>query len=168
MRLRDLQQKDAAPMLQWMHDPFVVEKLQTDFAKKTMEDCMNFIANSRDEKNVHLAIVNEDDAYLGTVSLKHITGDAAEFAITIGRAAMGTGCAIWAMHEILQMGFEQYSLQRIYWCVAKDNKRALRFYDKNVFPRVEAESLGKIEGYTPEQISAYVWYQVVTGKKESI
>ena len=39
MYLREFKQKDAPLMLEWMHDPSVVENLQTDFGSKTIEDC---------------------------------------------------------------------------------------------------------------------------------
>ena len=160
MKLRELQPRDAQPMLEWMHDPFVVEKLQTNFAAKTIEDCYSFIANSKDANNIHLAITDDNDEYMGTVSLKHITADTAEFAITICKYAMGKGYSIWAMNEILKMGFEKYGVRDIYWCVATDNLRALRFYDKNQFQRVEADKIRIAGGYTKEQIDSYVWYQV--------
>ena len=95
MKLRKLLQKDSTRMLEWMHDPFVVEKLQANFAAKTMDDCISFIENSEDAENVHLAITDDDDLYMGTVSLKHITDDNAEFAITVHRDAMGNGYSIW-------------------------------------------------------------------------
>lgn len=161
MKLRQLEARDADKMLAWMHDNFVVEKLQNNFADKTIEDCRNFIANSNDDSNLHLAITNDSDEYMGTVSLKNITVDRAEFAITICREAMGSGYSIWAMREILKTGFEKYHLKDIYWCVAPDNLRALRFYDKYNYPRVKAEEIGNgVQGYSEEQIERYIWYKV--------
>ncbi len=160
MNLRKLDLKDADRMLEWMHDPSVVEKLQTDFSKKTIDDCRSFIENSLDENNIHLAIVNDKDLYMGTVSLKHITKDNAEFAITVHKDAMGHGYSIWAMKEILKKGFKECQVKDIYWCVAIDNIRALRFYDKNNFPREDVININIVAGYTKEQIDSYVWYQV--------
>lgn len=160
MKLRNLKQDDADRMLEWMHDSFVVEKLQTNFMNKMIEDCRSFIENSQSDTDIHLAIIDDDDTYMGTVSLKHITSDTAEFAITICRDAMGKGYSIWAMNEIPKKGFEEYGLTDIYWCVATDNLRALRFYDKNHFPRIEANKVKIAGGYTKEQIDSYVWYQV--------
>lgn len=147
-------------MLEWMHDSFVVEKLQTDFMSKTIEDCNAFIKNSQTETDCHWAIVDDCDKYMGTVSLKHITEETAEFAITVCREAMGKGYSIWAMREALRMGFEKYCLKDIYWCVAKDNVRALRFYDKNHFLKISSDMVRIAGGYTAEQISSYVWYQI--------
>ena len=62
------------------------------------------------------------------------------------------------MKEILRIAFEERNLNQVYWCVSPDNKRAVRFYDKNGYERVQAEYLGKIEGYTLEQVNTYVWY----------
>lgn len=160
MRLRDLEPRDAERMLAWMHDPFVVEKLQANFLEKTAADCRAFIAASHADGNLHLAIADDADVYMGTASLKHIAAGAAEFAIVVCREAMGKGYAIGAMREILALGFGRYGLTTIYWRVAPDNARALRFYDKNGFSRTAAAPLAPPPGYTAEQAQAYVWYQV--------
>ena len=161
MKLRKLELKDAPLMLEWMHDKSVVEDLRTNFLTKTMEDCKNFINSSwNDENNWNMAIVDEDDVYMGTVSLKNIKESSAEFGITIRSCAMGKGYSIWAMNEAIRIGFEKKGINKIYWCVSPDNKRAVRFYDKNKFERVDAKELDMIEGYTQNQIDAYVWYLV--------
>jgi diamine N-acetyltransferase len=160
MFLRNLRLDDAVHMLEWMHDDFVVEKLQANFAAKTLSDCESFIENSIDEKNIHLAIVDDEDNYMGTVSLKHITDTTAEFAITVGRTAMGKGYSKWAMEQMITKAFDEYKIKNVYWCVARDNVRAIRFYDKNNYPRVNASDIRIAGGYTQEQIDTYIWYQV--------
>lgn len=161
MRLRKLELKDAPLMLEWMHDKNVVKDLRTNFLVKTAADCENFIKSSwNDSSNWNMAIVDEEDCYMGTVSLKNIKDSSAEFGITVRACAMGKGYSIWAMQETIKYGFEEYGISEIYWCVSPDNKRAVRFYDKNGFVRVEAKELGEIDGYTQEQVDAYVWYLV--------
>ena len=161
MRLRKLELKDAPLMLEWMHDKNVVKDLRTNFLVKTAADCENFIKSSwNDPSNWNMAIVDEQDCYMGTVSLKNIKDSSAEFGITVRACAMGKGYSIWAMQETIKYGFEEYGISEIYWCVSPDNKRAVRFYDKNGFVRVEAKELGEIDGYTQEQVDAYVWYLV--------
>lgn len=160
VKLRQLELKDAVLMLEWMHDKDIVRDLQADFLHKTIDDCNNFIKNARtDENNLHLAIVNADDEYMGTVSLKNIRECEAEFGITIRKKAMGKGISIYAMKEIIKIGFNEKKLKRIYWCVSPKNTRAVRFYDKNNFKRY---SIGdrKIEGYTVKQIKDYIWYEI--------
>ncbi|MDD6157372.1 MAG: GNAT family N-acetyltransferase [Lachnospiraceae bacterium] len=162
LRLRNLEMRDAWLMYSWMHDKSVVGKMQTDFEKKTIDDCRNFIANSQDKKNIHLAIVDNEDVYLGTVSLKHITTESAEFAIVVRKEAMGKGYSIWAMNEIIRIGFEKYRVKKIYWCVARDNFRARRFYDKNGFAKVSVSEINSVDGYSREQIEDYIWYAVIS------
>ena len=130
MNLRKLELKDAPLMLEWMHDPDVVQNMQADFAHKTLSDCENFIRVSHtDDKNLHLAVVDDNNTYMGTVSLKNIENDAAEFAITVRKNAMGKGFSKYAMSEIIRIGLEELNLKSIYWCVSPENKRAVKFYD---------------------------------------
>lgn len=152
-------------MLEWMHDESVVKDLQTNFATKTLEDCQAFIRNSANSAtDVHLAIVDDNDEYMGTVSLKHIRKDLrdAEFAVTIRTCAMGKGFSAFGMQRIIELGLGQYGLNTVYWCVSPDNQRAVRFYDKNGYPRVDVKTL-QPTGYTLQQQSYYIWYAVTAG-----
>ena len=165
--LRKLQKKDAPLMLEWMHDNDVVKDLQSNFATKMLDDCLRFIEIAQNEsQNLHLAIVDDTDEYLGTVSLKNITEQCAEFAITIRKSAMGSGCSIFAMQEIIQKGLYELGLEEIYWCVSTFNSRAVRFYDENNYERVSSDNLLVekrilMENYNEEQIEKYFWYHVI-------
>ena len=158
--LRKLELKDAPLMYEWMHDEMIVKNLQTDFMKKTIKDCEDFINLSlTDHTNLHFAIVDEEDVYMGTVSLKNINHHTAEFGIAVRKSAMGKGYAIKAMKEIIQYGFTELQLHTVFWCVSPWNKRALRFYDKNGYQRIDMRNK-KVEGYTNEQVNQYIWYAV--------
>lgn len=159
MKLRPLEEKDAPLMLEWMHDDSVVHNMGTDFSKKTIEDCLNFIETSRkDSLNAHFAITNDADEYMGTVSLKHIHKEEgyAEFAITVRKSAMGQGYSKWGMEEIIRYGFEKLGLHKIYWYVSLKNARALRFYDKNGFMRTDNVASAIKENLHAD--AEYVWY----------
>ncbi|OON88464.1 GNAT family N-acetyltransferase [Oribacterium sp. C9] len=164
MRLRNLELKDAPLMLEWMHDESVVEKLRGKFAEKTIEDCRTFIKLSENkEKDIHFAIVSDEDEYMGTVSLKSINraNNSAEFAITVRKQAMGRGYSWWGMEEIIRLAFEEYGLESVYWCVSRANERALRFYDKHNFHEavdISEEILNRYEG-----IENLKWYSVLKG-----
>lgn len=136
MNLRQLEIKDAPLMLEWMHDVSVTRDLSPAFAKKTLADCVRFIEASQDAAiDLHLAIVSESDEYMGTVSLKHIDRAAgnAELAITIRKIAMSRGYSWFGMTEIIKKAFEEFGLTSVYWCVSRNNHRAVRFYDKHWF-----------------------------------
>ena len=162
MNLRNLEIKDAPYMLEWMHDPSVVEYMNANFAEKTMEDCQNFIQFSNiQNEDVNLAIVDENDEYMGTVSLKHIDPREknAEFAITIRKIAMGKGFSKFGMQEILKLGKEKYQLEKIIWCVSKENSRAVRFYDKSGYERIENIPENILEHYPKNMLPDLLWYQ---------
>ena len=149
MKLRKLEIKDAPLMLEWMHDPDVVQNMQTNFAHKSLSDCEAFIrASQADDKNLHLAVVDDDNTYMGTVSLKNIENGAAEFAIAVRKGAMGRGFSKYAMSEIIRTGFEKLQLKSVYWCVSPENKRAVKFYDKNGYTRIALSKLNISGGGT--------------------
>lgn len=160
MKLRNLKPEDAPLMLEWMHDPEVVKDLQTNFGSKTIEDCERFIRAAEEPgEDLHLAIASEpEDEYLGTVSLKHIRNQEAEFAITIRKKAMGKGISKEAMKQILDYGLNELGLKRIYWCVSPKNARAVRFYEKNGYQRISVPD--EMEGYTKEQVREYIWFAI--------
>ena len=154
MKLRNLELKDAPYMLEWMHDDSVVEKMNTNFRTKTLCDCNQFIIDSKDtSRNLHMAIVDDNDEYMGTVSLKNIEEYRAEFAITVRKCAMGKGYAQFGMNEIIKIGFETLGLDNIYWYVNRENERAIRFYDKCGYQRIQLEQLY-------ERNDEYIWYHI--------
>ena len=159
MNLRPLEQRDAPLMLEWMHDPDVVGHLSTNFAEKNLADCQRFIDwASTAREDLHLAIADEENTYMGTVSLKHISGGTAEFAITVRACAMGKGYSRFGMDAILCKGISELGLSAIYWCVSRHNARAVRFYDKNGYVRTQDVPTPIRDAYTPEQNADFVWY----------
>ena len=156
MKLRNLNDKDAPLMLEWMHDESIVNEMQEDFLSKTIEDCKKFIDLSISLNAIHLAIVDEADTYMGTVSLKNIENDMAEFAIVVRKCAMGKGYSKYGMSEIIKLGFEQLKLKKIYWYVSVKNYRAIRFYDKMGYTRDETINQ-KIDLLTH---SSYLFYSI--------
>ena len=138
MKLRKLDRDDALSMLEWMHDPSVVENLQADFASMRIEDCERFIESAQTAvHDLHLAIADDKDEYQGTVSLKHISGETAEFAIAIRKSTMGKGFSEYGMKEMLRIAFERLGLTAVYWCVSPENRRACRFYNKQGYRRFD-------------------------------
>lgn len=159
MKLRNLIPADAAPMLEWMHDETVVGHLATNFAEKTLEDCLGFIAwSNQTQSDLHLAITDDNDEYMGTVSLKHIHDGTAEFAITVRASAMGKGYSAFGMAEILRKGKEELGLTAIYWCVSRYNARAVRFYDKNGYQRTTQVPRSILNAYNTNQLADFIWY----------
>ena len=164
MKLRELELKDAPLMLEWMHDESVVGKLKGNFKEKTMADAAFFIkASENKEKDIHLAIVSDEDEYMGTVSLKSIDekSNSAEFAIIVRKAAMSRGYSWFGTEEILRKAFDEMKLESVYWCVSRKNERAVRFCDKHNFH--EAVDIPETILNQYEGMDDLKWYSVLKG-----
>lgn len=137
MKIRKLKIQDANAMHEWMQDEDVTKNLAQDFASKTIEDCKKFIehANQSEKTDLHRAICDDNDKYLGTVSLKHIDyiNRNAEYAISMRRSAMGTGASAYGTTEILKYAFDVLGLKKVYLNVIPQNIRARKFYKKMGF-----------------------------------
>lgn len=171
--IRELQAKDAPLMLEWMHDSEIQQGFKKNMLCSTLEDALRFCTVSKipdklnNGDNLHFAIVNENDEYLGTISLKSIDLDnrTAEYAITTRKKAHGHGVAAKATELILQKAFEEYSLHRVYLNVLADNIAAIRLYEKCGF---------KYEGEFREHLKVggkymnWKWYAILENEYASI
>lgn len=135
VKLRKLQRKDAEFMLEWMHDPDIAKQFRFDAAAMDMRRAQAFIAACQETDDLHYAIVDETDEYLGTISLKSIDkeNEIAEYAVVLRRKAMGKGIAKAATDNLLRIAFGEYGLNKIYLNVFEDNGRARAFYKKYGF-----------------------------------
>ena len=138
--LRTLKVGDAPRILEWMLDERLTAYLQIGGKNTTMESVRGFIAAAqKDGENLHRAIVDEQDVYYGTVSLKHIDHEKgeAEYAIAMHRDGMGTGAARQGSEQIFLLAAREQKLKRLYLYVRRDNVRAVRFYEKMGWARFE-------------------------------
>ena len=162
MHIRELKLKDAPLMLEWMHDESVVKELKEQFSSKTLADCEAFIRNSFFSKNnIHMAIVSDADEYMGTVSLKNIECQTAEFAIVVRNSAMHKGYAWRGMELIIKKAFEDFGLESLYWCVSRENTRAIKFYDKHNFK--EALDIPNEIRRRYQGMDHLKWYSILKG-----
>ena len=133
MKIRPLMPKDVDGILSWMKDSEINRFFRMDAEGATKESVLNFVnASQNQENNIHLAVTDDDDNYLGTVSLKNIDKEeqSAEYAISMCKLSHGTGAAKFATEKILELGFEALGLHRIYLNVLSENLRANKFYQK--------------------------------------
>jgi len=167
--LRTLMNKDAEPMLQWMHNPDVQKSFGKDFSSMKLENCLNFIENSKhhDSDDLNMAISTEDDVYAGTVSLKHIDHKtkSAEFAIVIHPDFQGNGVALQAMEQIAKIGFKVMGLQCIYLSVKKSNIVANDLYKKFGCKEIDEKYLREkgVQLFLPETEEELNWYELPKG-----
>jgi diamine N-acetyltransferase len=136
MKIRKLKESDAVRMNEWMKNPDVNEYFQFDGSNSSVESCVEYINKClTDQSNLHYAVTNNDDLYMGTVSLKsvNIINRNAEYAISMHHEAIGKGYSKFATDEILKIAFFELSLERVYLNVVSENIRAIKFYEKYGF-----------------------------------
>lgn len=159
--LRKLNMSDALSMLECMSDSNVISLMKIDGNKLTIKDCEEFIKNSLESKSdKHFAIANDKDEWVGTISLKNIdlTVKSAEYAIITSSKIHGSGIALNATKELLNYGFNELGLERIYLNVVKDNIRANRFYIKCGF---KYEGCFRKSIYVKGSIYDLNWYSIL-------
>ena len=160
MRLRALKISDAPLILEWMHNENISRQFRFDTKGQTIETVEAFIRKSDDmNSDMHLAVVDEADEYMGTISLKHIDKQdgTAEYAIVLREKAQGKGFARQATRALLDKAFTELGLKKVYLNVLSRNKRAIRFYESFGFkPEGEFKSHIVIDG-EPQDLK---WYAV--------
>lgn len=157
--LRKLNENDAPKMLEWLSNSDITRYLSIGDRTYAIEDAQNYIKSAQNEEtNVHRAIVNENDEYLGTVSLKNVNKDKqeAEYAIAMHPSAIGTGAAAVATQAIIDLAFEQLGLRRVYLNVYRVNARAVSFYERFGFAYTHSTT----EAFRGEDLEL-MWYEIV-------
>ena len=160
IQLRRLLPKDASFMYEWMTDPEITRFFRFDTSKISEESCREYIDKAQTDPNtVHFTIADENDEYLGTISLKNIDTEnkQAEYAVSTRKKAHGTGAALQATRLILRYAFAALGLERVYLNVLAENGRANAFYRKAGFRfiREEPEAL-ELRG----ERKALNWYEI--------
>ena len=136
--LRELREQDAPFMLEWMHDPDIQKCFRKNMMGANLNDTLSFCRNSaipvilKNGDSLHFAITDENNEYLGTVSLKNIDLDnkSAEYAIVLRKKAQGHGIAYAATILLLKKSFSEYGLHRVYLNVLATNTPAINLYEK--------------------------------------
>lgn len=136
MKLRKLKLKDSLEMFEWISDPHINHYFKFSNKNYGITHVEKFIRDSWiDKSNIHLAIVNDFDEYMGTISLKNIDNDNdnAEYSISLRKTAIGTDVAKKSTDAILYLAFYILNLNKIYFNVLNRNTRAIKFYKKYGF-----------------------------------
>lgn len=136
IKLRALRISDAEKMYEFFSDSDIANNFIFTRTPFSIETLVEFIKSSwNDRNNVHFAMVEDNDEYIGTISLKNINfiDRNAEYAIMVGKEYWGTGYALEATNRIIEYGFKKLNLNKIYLNVLANNLRANKFYEKYGF-----------------------------------
>lgn len=148
VRIRSIEKKDITPMYELFCQSDISSVVDCSYPD-TKEELFKFLENivdKADEK--HFAIVNSDDEFEGLVCLRHINSSEkrAALSIIVKPEVFTKGYAWFGMVETLKYGFNTLGLERIYWCVHKNNLRALRFFRKHGFNTISEQIPKMITG----------------------
>ena len=134
IKLCELELHHIPQLNQWRNDPELIETLGTGFnyiSEEVDRDWYRDYLANRD-KSVRLAILAEN-RYVGNVNLTQINNihRSAEFSILIGDSNFrGKGIGLHSSLEILNHGFKNLGLQRIWLSVLTSNEAAFNLYKK--------------------------------------
>lgn len=160
MYLRQLQKKDIPFMMEWMLDPKINCYFRFDVLSITHESLERFIIDANSETgNIHKAIVNDEDEYYGTVSLKNIDKDKgmAEYAVSTRSVANHKGYGQFATNEILKCAFLELNLQKVYLNCLADNTKAINMYKRCGFYSVPEK---KMQVLIRGSVRELLWFEI--------
>jgi RimJ/RimL family protein N-acetyltransferase len=135
--LRELRLTDVEDRYQWCLDEAVIKYLNMpdkyppysrEDTKRWIEMCINK-TNGYEQK----AILDQDGNHIGWVDLKNVDrlNKHAELGIAIGdKRYWGKGYGLSAMRKMLEYGFMQMDLNKIWLRVEVDNEKAIRSYKR--------------------------------------
>jgi len=168
MKLRKLSNIDIPFMLEWMKDTEITRQFRADFSSSTYESVQKFVESAQDfTYSRHYAITNDQNEYLGTISLKNIDtiNMKAEYAIVLRKIAQGTHIAYEASKAIMDIAFNEIHLHKVYLNVLTHNERANRFYLKFGF-KLEGTFIDDI--MIENEFCSLNWYSILKESYESL
>lgn len=139
--LREITQEDLVHINSWRNNPMVINSLGTSFLFIN-EDIdhkwyQHYLKNR--EQAVRLTIeTKKTSEYIGNVYLTNINSinRSAEFSICIpGTKFKGKGVGSKSSYRMLEHGFNDLNLERIYLTVLETNSHALSLYKKIGFQK---------------------------------
>ena len=140
--LREIEKNDLHIINQWRNDKELIDLLGNNFiyiAGEVDEAWYGNYLRNRDTA-VRPAITDrgQSDLLIGTVQLTgiHPINRSAEFSIMIGnKSYWSKGAGLFSTKAILEHGFRNLNLNRIFLTVIDSNHRAIRMYEKAGFKR---------------------------------
>lgn len=132
------------------------------------EEIQNVIRTKtdNDKNNVYRVIASDEGEYKGEICIKNIADGTAELVIAVKPEAMGRGYAWFGMSEIINIAFNDLELESLYWCVTKDNTRAIRFCEKHHFKEVIDVPHKILDRYS--ESDNYKWYSILKGDEFNV
>ncbi|GLQ24724.1 N-acetyltransferase [Algimonas ampicilliniresistens] len=134
--LRELRESDSAAYFRWINDPELV-RLNANYAPTSFSQHQGWFSSIGNRSDLKIfTIQDESEQPVGSCSLRNIDyiHRSAELQIRIGEdSARGKGLGSRAVRDLLDFGFKDLHLNRIFLHVFASNARARRVYEKTGF-----------------------------------
>lgn len=134
--IREFRLEDVENKVRWINDPEVNRYLHYEIPLSVEKTRAWFFR--KDNESRRDCVIEYRDKPVGLIGLLAIdmVNQKAEYYISIGEpACFGRGIGTTASRLILQYGFQELGLNKIYLNVDADNEAACRMYDKLGFVR---------------------------------
>lgn len=164
--LRLLEERDLPLRVKWVNDPEIRHLLMFDYPLSLAKTQAWFRQTVMDATKVHFSIVDRaTDAVIGMTGLLDISTrhQRAQFYITIGeKGYWGKGIAGEVINLVIEYGFRELNLNRIFLYTLPGNEKARKVYEKKGFVR-EGElrqhyyCVGKYQDLTVQSILKSDW-----------
>ena len=127
MRLRPLTKEDSNAVYQTTHDDWTIHHALMNYFCETTEYAKQFVSQLlNDPKNKSFAILSENDAFAGVLTLYFHNQSTIEISSYISKKHRGKRYAYLSLQQI----FQQYPGYRMLFDVAPDNWRSLSIMEK--------------------------------------
>ncbi|CAG7579814.1 MAG: Spermidine N(1)-acetyltransferase [uncultured marine phage] len=130
--------EDIDNIMGWVNDPIVLEKF-ANFKPVSKEDELKFLTDLLKSSNDKTFTIEENGEYLGQVSINKIYWAAmnGRLAIAIHPNARGRGVATKAVQLLIEKGFNEMKLHKLWMILKTDNLKGIALYESLGF-KVEA------------------------------
>ncbi|MFB5677419.1 GNAT family N-acetyltransferase [Paenibacillus terreus] len=130
IHLRPFETEDIKELHRWSNDP--VSLLMVGRVPQTYEQTAQHVEKKRKNGDILLAIENEQNRLVGWIFLKDIEHEhgRAGIGILLAPEARGQGYGKPAMEQMIDLGFYQLRLNKIYLTTRGTNEHAIALYKK--------------------------------------
>lgn len=134
VRLRRAQTSDAATLLEWRNDPWVLSRGSQGRAVSPSEHAAWFARTLASPDHLLLIIETAEHGGIGSVRFDREPTAAAEVSIYLLRPHTGRGLGVAALREACTVAFERWpEVERIVARVLPENAQSLRAFEKAGF-----------------------------------
>lgn len=130
--LRKFTENDINSKIKWINDDENNKYLHYDIPL-VYDKTLAWYEKVKDNKNRYDAVIEYNNIPVGIIGLINIDEDKkkAEYYITLGeKDYKGCGIATIATKKIIEYGFNNYNIEKIWLCVDADNSIARKLYNK--------------------------------------